>query len=133
MRRYAGPRDHVGTIEADVRTTEQMTDDGGNMTSTPKTGDDVAPKTRRKTKRGRPWKVLLHNDDFTTMEFVIHILMKHFQKTGAEATHVMLQVHHKGIGVAGMYPRDVAETKVDVVTKEAQEAEMPLKVTAEPS
>ncbi len=102
------------------------------MSSTPKSGDELVARTRRKTKRARLWKVLLHNDDFTTMDFVIHVLMKHFQKTGAEATHVMLQVHHKGIGVAGRYPRDVAETKVAAVTQEAQDAEMPLKVTAEP-
>ncbi|MCC7018660.1 MAG: ATP-dependent Clp protease adaptor ClpS [Ardenticatenales bacterium] len=76
--------------------------------------------------------MILHNDDYTTMAFVIHILQSHFGKTAAEATHVMLQVHHKGSGVAGIYPRDVAETKVEVVTEEARTNGMPLLVEAEP-
>lgn len=88
-------------------------------------------RERPKTKKPRRYKVLLHNDDFSTMDFVVHILMKHFDKSPAEATHVMLQVHHKGMGVAGVYARDIAETKVAVVTDEAQEAGMPLLVTAE--
>ena len=86
----------------------------------------------QKTKRPRLWNVLLHNDDFTTMDFVIEVLIRHFHKTHAEATHVMLQIHHKGKGVAGRYPRDVAETKVSVVTEEARSNQMPLKATAEP-
>ncbi|MBK6768509.1 MAG: ATP-dependent Clp protease adaptor ClpS [Ardenticatenales bacterium] len=76
--------------------------------------------------------MILHNDDYTTMAFVIHVLQSHFGKTAAEATHVMLQVHHKGSGVAGIYPRDVAETKVEVVTEEARANGMPLLVEAEP-
>ena len=87
---------------------------------------------RRKTKRPRLWKVLLHNDDFTTQEFVVDILITHFHKSSAEANHVMLQVHRKGRGVAGVYTRDVAETKVTIVTKEARENGMPLKITTEP-
>lgn len=86
----------------------------------------------RKTKRPRLWKVVLHNDDFTTMEFVVEILTAHFHKTMAEANHVMLQVHRKGRGVAGVYTRDVAETKVAIVTREARENGMPLKLTTEP-
>jgi ATP-dependent Clp protease adapter protein ClpS len=64
-------------------------------------------------REGPSFKVLFHNDDYTTMEFVILVLMKFFHKSEAEATHIMLSVHHKGSGVAGVYPRDVAETKVD--------------------
>ena len=78
------------------------------------------------------FKVLLHNDDFTTMEFVVHVLVRHFHKSAAEATHIMLQVHRKGIGVAGVYTKEVAETKVAEVMDEARENGMPLKVTAEP-
>jgi ATP-dependent Clp protease adaptor protein ClpS len=89
-------------------------------------------KDRRTTKRPRLWKVLLHNDDFTTMEFVVDVLIRHFQKTSAEANHVMLQVHRKGFGIAGVFARDIAETKVTVVTKEARDAGMPLKLTTEP-
>jgi ATP-dependent Clp protease adaptor protein ClpS len=91
---------------------------------------DVAVRPR--VKKPRPWRVILHNDDYTTMAFVIHVLQSHFGKTAAEATHVMLQVHHKGSGVAGIYPRDVAETKVEVVTEEARANGMPLLVEAEP-
>ena len=94
----------------------------------------VATEKRRKTKRPRKWKVLLHNDDFTTMDFVVHILMTHFHKSPPEATHVMLQVHHKGVGTAGIYPsKDVAETKVAEVMAEARESGMPLLLTIEPA
>jgi ATP-dependent Clp protease adaptor protein ClpS len=99
---------------------------------TPKGDLKERAKSHTQTRTPRQWKVLLHNDDFTTMEFVVEILIKHFQKSSAEATHVMLQIHRKGSGVAGVYPRDVAETKVSVVTREARDQEMPLLVTAEP-
>ena len=95
--------------------------------------EEFAVEERRKTRRPRKWKVLLHNDDFTTMEFVVHVLVKHFHKSAAEATHIMLQVHRKGIGVAGVYTKEVAETKVAEVMDEARENGMPLKVTAEPA
>lgn len=92
----------------------------------------VESDAQARSREPRRWQVLLHNDDYTTMDFVIHVLVSHFQKSPAEATHIMLQVHHKGQGVAGTYPRDVAETKVAQVTAEARANEMPLKVTAEP-
>lgn len=96
-------------------------------------GGQQATRDRQKTSRPRMWKVLLHNDDYTTMDFVIRVLVEHFDKSTAEATHVMLQVHRKGIGIAGTYSRDVAETKVELVTGEAQAEGHPLKVTAEPA
>lgn len=101
-------------------------------TPTPTREEDVITRERPKLERPVRWKVLLHNDDYTTMDFVVYVLVKHFQKSEAEATHVMLSVHHKGVGVAGVYPRDIAETKVAVVTEEAREYEFPLMVTAEP-
>ncbi|HEY8022205.1 MAG TPA: ATP-dependent Clp protease adaptor ClpS [Thermoanaerobaculia bacterium] len=92
----------------------------------------LATAARSRTKRPRRWRVLLHNDDFTTMEFVVEALTRHFGKAPAEATQIMLQVHLKGVGVAGVYPRDVAETKVAEVTAEARARGMPLLLTVEP-
>jgi ATP-dependent Clp protease adaptor protein ClpS len=92
----------------------------------------VLTEQRPRTARPRRWRVLLHNDDYTTMEFVVYVLMRHFARSHAEATHVMLQVHRKGVGVAGVYPKDVAETKVAVVTAEARAQGMPLLLSTEP-
>ncbi|HEX2163275.1 MAG TPA: ATP-dependent Clp protease adaptor ClpS [Thermoanaerobaculia bacterium] len=91
----------------------------------------LAVEERPETRRPRRFKVLLHNDDFTTMEFVVEVLVEHFHKSAAEATHVMLQVHHRGVGVAGVYPREAAETKVAEVTAVARARQMPLLVTLE--
>ena len=85
----------------------------------------------QKTKRPKRWKVLLHNDDYTTTDFVVDILIRFFHKPPAEATAIMLQVHHRGVGVAGIYPRDIAETKIRDVTLEAREQGMPLLLTLE--
>jgi len=93
----------------------------------------LAVEERKKTKRPRRWKVLIWNDDFTTMDFVVYILIQYFRKSPAEATHVMLQVHHKGVGIAGIYSKDVAETKVAEATAEARAHEMPLKLEAHPA
>lgn len=63
----------------------------------------------------RMFKVLLYNDDYTTMEFVVRVLMEIFYKTREEATNIMLHVHNEGLGVCGVYPREIAETKVEMV------------------
>jgi ATP-dependent Clp protease adaptor protein ClpS len=94
---------------------------------------EVATDHREKTQKPKQYKVVLHNDNYTTMEFVIDVLMKFFHKNETEATHIMLTVHHKGTGVAGVYTKDVAETKVHQVTGYAQDHGMPLKVTSEPA
>jgi len=93
---------------------------------------DLATEKKRKVEKVRPYKVVLHNDDYTTMEFVVHVLMKFFHKSETEATHIMLSVHHKGHGVAGLYTKDVAETKVAQVQDYSKENGMPLRLTAEP-
>jgi len=98
----------------------------------PQRREDVREKPRTLRRKPRLWKVLLHNDDFTTMEFVVHVLMEFFHKDQTEATAIMLHVHTKGIGVAGIFTRDVAETKVQQVTEYAEKNGMPLLVTAEP-
>jgi len=93
----------------------------------------LATEERKKTKRPQRFKVLLHNDDYTTMDFVVYVLIKHFRKSHAEATQIMLHVHHRGAGVAGIYPKEAAETKAAEVMAEAREQGMPLLVTLEPA
>ena len=93
---------------------------------------DLATERKSKLEKIRRYKVLLHNDDYTTMEFVIDVLMKFFHKSETEATHIMLSVHHKGHGVAGVFTKDVAETKVAQVTDHAKEQGMPLRLSVEP-
>lgn len=97
----------------------------------PDRDEGLALEKKRRIRRPRRYKVLLHNDDYTTMEFVIHVLEAHFSKPPAEATQIMLEVHYKGVGVAGIYPREVAETKVAEVTAEARAEGMPLLLTTE--
>jgi ATP-dependent Clp protease adaptor protein ClpS len=106
---------------------------GPNAPATPKQGGDeqVDVKERQKSATAKRYRVIFHNDDYTTMEFVVGALIRFFHKTEAEATHVMLTVHKKGSGVAGVYTRDVAETKVEQVMQHAKENGMPLMVTAE--
>jgi len=100
--------------------------------SAPDKGGQTAVKDRNETEKPRLYKVLLHNDDFTTMEFVVDVLVRFFHKDEAEATHLMLYVHHKGRAVAGVYTRDIAETKVVQVTDYAQSHGYPLLTTCEP-
>jgi ATP-dependent Clp protease adaptor protein ClpS len=75
---------------------------------------------------------VFHNDDYTTQEFVVHVLVAVFHKDEMAAFAIMLEVHHRGWGVAGVYSRDVAETKVEQVLNYARERGHPLKVSAEP-
>lgn len=83
--------------------------------------------TRAKLKRPQMYKVILLNDDYTPMEFVVDLLKSVFHKPHAEATRIMLYVHQNGMGVAGIYPYEIAETKVRAVEEIAREAEYPLK------
>lgn len=88
--------------------------------------------TAERIARPRLWRVLLHNDDYTTQEFVVWVLEMVFRKGRAEAVAIMLSVHQSGVGVAGVYTRDVAETKVASTRQMAEEREFPLLVTMEP-
>jgi ATP-dependent Clp protease adaptor protein ClpS len=94
--------------------------------------EDVEVDVRPKSTTPRRYKVVFHNDDYTTMEFVVLVLLKFFHKNETEATFIMLKVHKTGAGVAGVYSRDVAETKVAEVMEFARDYGMPLLVTAEP-
>ncbi len=98
----------------------------------PKREEGVATKERPKTKKPRMFKVILHNDDYTPMEFVIAVLMQIFRMDETDATQVMLHVHRSGIGVAGVYSFEVAETKVAQVLSAAKNHEYPLQCTCEP-
>jgi ATP-dependent Clp protease adaptor protein ClpS len=103
----------------------------------PKEGYDLdeAVVTESKTSLKKPplYKVLLHNDDFTTMEFVVYVLQTVFQLGEAEAVAVMLQVHTEGVGVGGIYPYEVAEMKAQKVMSMAEANEFPLLCTIEES
>lgn len=88
-------------------------------------------KERQKVAEPPLYKVLLHNDDYTTMDFVIMILETVFHKSAGEATRIMLNVHQQGIGVAGVYTREIADTKVHIVHDLARRNEFPLKCSME--
>src|SRR5579883_2428240 len=98
----------------------------------PRREEDVEVEERQKTAVPRRYKVIFHNDDYTTMEYVVEVLRRFFHKTETEALHIMLTVHKKGSAVAGVYPRDVAETKASEVMRDARDHGHPLLVTAEP-
>lgn len=95
-------------------------------------GVSTQRETQRKPDHPRFYRVLLHNDNYTTMEFVVSILVSVFHKPESEAVRIMLDVHQKGLGVVGVYPREIAETKVQRVNRLAQEAKFPLLCTMEP-
>lgn len=104
-------------------------------TEPPRTGnkDDtgVVLKTREKTKKPAMYKVLMLNDDYTPMEFVIHVLERFFNKTHQQATDIMLQVHQRGVGVCGVFTYEVAETKVAQTMDLARQHQHPLQCTIE--
>ncbi len=98
--------------------------------------EDVVTETRRKTRRStRPpnmYRVLLHNDDYTTREFVVDMLTSVFRKSEADAVAIMLNVHHNGVGIAGVYTLEIAETKVRRVEGLARQQGFPLRLSIEP-
>ena len=100
----------------------------------PKPGLDGETVLERapKVARARKWAVVFHNDDYTTKWFVVQVLQQIFHKTETGAIELTMAIHKKGRGVAGLYTRDIAETKADETTRLAREFEMPLLVTVEP-
>ncbi|MSP31155.1 MAG: ATP-dependent Clp protease adapter ClpS [Acetobacteraceae bacterium] len=102
---------------------------GGGNGENPNTG--VVVKARPKTRKPTMYKVLMLNDDYTPMEFVVHVLERFFQKSREEATQIMLHVHRRGVGVCGLFTYEVAETKVTQVMDLARQNQHPLQCTIE--
>jgi ATP-dependent Clp protease adaptor protein ClpS len=120
----------LGTVTGQVSCTiKNGTGDEGDHGAG--TSGAVITERRVQTRRPSLYRVLLHNDDFTPMEFVILILEKFFSKNHAEAHEIMLNVHTKGVGQCGIYPFDLAETKVALVMECARENEHPLQCSME--
>ena len=97
----------------------------------PNIQEEVYEEIQKKTAEPPMYKVLLHNDDYTTKAFVVEILTAIFNKSIEEATRLMWQVHRNGVGVCGIYPYEMAETKINIVTTVARENGFPLKTTME--
>lgn len=104
---------------------EKLDPDSGVVTET---------RTKPKEKLAKPplYRVLLHNDNYTTRDFVVAVLKEVFHKSETDAVQIMLHVHYNGIGVAGLYSYDVAETKIRLTEKLARENEFPLRLSMEP-
>lgn len=95
-------------------------------------GGQTAIRTRPKVDKPRLYKVVMFNDDYTTQEFVVRVIVEFFHKPVSEATRLMIEVHTKGRAIVGVYPRDIAESKVERVTRTARESGHPLMLQAEP-
>src|SRR5438093_12937821 len=104
-------------------------DDAQGLSGEP--GVVTQTRTRRKLRKPKLYKVLLHNDDYTTMEFVVFVLMSIFHRSETDAVQIMLHVHKNGIGVAGVYTYDIAETRVAQVEALARQNEFPLRCSLE--
>jgi len=102
---------------------ERHGDDGGQP--------GLATRTRTRTRKPSMYKVLMLNDDYTPMEFVVHVLERYFSKSRDEATRIMLHVHTRGVGICGVYTYEVAETKVTQVMDLARQNQHPLQCTIE--
>ncbi len=125
-----------------MRSEPDMSKDGPNSGGTKKTGPSlpvgakdpgtsVVTRVRPKTKRPNMYRVLILNDDYTPMEFVIHVLERFFNKSREDATRIMLHVHHHGVGECGVYTYEVAETKVTQVMDFARQHQHPLQCVME--
>ena len=101
------------------------------MADFPEFETDVVTESETKLEKPKLYKVLLHNDDFTTMEFVVFVLEYVFNRTSAEAFSIMLKVHNEGLGIAGTYPYEIATMKADKTMNLARAREYPLLCTVE--
>jgi len=120
----------VVNVEMEAALGIQMSDsDKRKGADGPVTG--VVVKPRPKTRKPTMYKVLMLNDDYTPMEFVVHVLERFFQKSRDQATQIMLHVHRRGVGVCGVYTYEVAETKVTQVMDLARQNQHPLQCTIE--
>ncbi len=106
-----------------------MSDQDQDHGKTPSTG--VIVEAKPKTKKPSMYKVLMLNDDYTPMEFVVHVLERFFRKNREEATQIMLHVHRRGVGICGVFTYEVAETKVTQVIDYARQQQHPLQCTLE--
>ena len=113
--------------------TLRMSSDSDKKRPITKRETGLAVKERTRTKKPPMYKVLLHNDDYTTKEFVVMILETIFQKSESEALRIMMHVHNNGVGVAGVYTHEVAETKAVKTMNLAQAHEYPLQCSLEPT
>ena len=93
--------------------------------------EDAEVRQRPRLQEPRLYRVILHNDHYTTMDFVVKVIMAVFHKPAAEATKIMLDVHRKGMGIVGVYTRDIALTKVSQVHEMARQGEYPLRASCE--
>jgi ATP-dependent Clp protease adaptor protein ClpS len=132
MPESAMPSDRTYRLPRAIPTAPRMADDDRKRkqdTSGP--GTAVITKTKPQTKRPNMYRVLLLNDDYTPMEFVVHVLERFFNKDREAATQIMLHVHHHGIGECGVYTYEVAETKVTQVMDFARKHHHPLQCVME--
>jgi ATP-dependent Clp protease adaptor protein ClpS len=108
-----------------------MADRDDNQNDDGDAGTGLAVKVKPKAKKPSLYKVLMLNDDYTPMDFVIHSLERFFRKNREEATRIMLQIHHRGVGICGVFTYEVAETKVTQVMDFARQHQHPLQCTIE--
>ena len=125
------PRDEMRRLGREIRVVIQMSDDKRDNERDDDNGIGVVIETRVHPKRPSMYRVLILNDDYTPMEFVVHVLERFFNKGRDEATQIMLHVHHHGVGECGVFTYEVAETKVTQVMDFARRHQHPLQCVME--
>ena len=118
-----------GKMDDSKKNKSRLSENDKSSSDSPTIG--VVVKARPKTRKPAMYKVLMLNDDYTPMEFVVHVLERFFQKNRDEATRIMMHVHRRGVGVCGVFTYEVAETKVTQVMDLARQNQHPLQCTIE--